>query len=99
MRSAHPEWTADQVRRALTETAVAGRRTSAEGIVDVAAAIEADVASLPAEEPEAEVSPVWSAAATAAGGGLIGMSALLLRGGRGTRGSGRVPGRPRTMAG
>lgn len=99
VRSAHPEWTAGQVRRALTETAVAGAPDLGGGIVDVAAAVEADVAPLPAEESEAEVSPVWSAAATAAGGGLIGMSALLLRGGRGTRGSGRVAGRPRTMTG
>lgn len=99
VRSAHPEWTADQVRRALTETAVPGAPDLGEGIVDVAAAVEADVSPLSAEESEAEVSPVWSAAATAAGGGLIGMSALLLRGGRGTRGSGRLSGRPRTMAG
>ncbi|MFC3491871.1 S8 family serine peptidase [Glycomyces rhizosphaerae] len=99
VRSAHPEWTADQVRRALTETAVAADPDLGEGILDVAAAVEADVSPRSAEESEAEVSPVWSAVATAAGGGLIGMSALLLRGGRGNRGSSGLPGRPRTMAG
>ncbi|WP_344473508.1 S8 family serine peptidase [Glycomyces algeriensis] len=99
VRSAHPEWSADQVRRALTETAVAGAPGLGEGIVDAAAAVEAEVLPRVAEPAEAGISPVLSAAATAAGGGLIGVSALLLRGGRGARRGGRLPGRPRTMAG
>ena len=99
VRSAHPEWSADQVRRALTDTANDGPPGLGSGILDVAAAIEADLDSLPPAPPEAQVSPAWSAAATAAGGGLLGMSALLLRGGRWTQGRGRATGRPRTMAG
>jgi subtilisin family serine protease len=99
VRSAHPEWNADQVRRALTDTAADGAPGLGSGILDVAAAIETEVDPLPPASPEAQVSPAWSAAATAAGGGLLGMSALLLRGGRWTQGSGRVTGRPRTMAG
>lgn len=99
VRSAHPDWSADQVRRALTGTATAGDPALGEGIVDVAAAVATEVLPRPAQPAEPQLSPVWSAAATAAGGGLIGMSALLLRGGRGTRSGGRLPGRPRTMAG
>lgn len=99
VRSAHPEWSADQVRRALTDTAVAGGPGLGEGIVDAAAAVAAEVLPRPAAPAEAGISPVLSAAATAAGGGLIGASALLLRGGRGARRGGRLPGRPRTMAG
>ncbi len=98
VRSAHPEWSADQVRRALTETAADGGPDLGEGVLDVAAAVEAEVLPRPAEPAEAEISPVWSAAATAAGGGLLGVSALLLRGGRGARRGGRLPSRPRTMA-
>jgi subtilisin family serine protease len=99
VRSAHPDWSADQVRRALTTTAVDGAPGLGEGIVDVAAAVEAEVDPAPAASADGELSRVWSAAATVAGGGLLGVSALVLRGGRGSRGSGRLAGRPRTMAG
>lgn len=99
VRSAHPEWSADQVRRALTATAVPGGPGLGAGVVDVAAAVAAEVAPRAAGPAVAVVSPVWSAAATAAGGGLIGVSALVLRGGRRVRRGGRVAGRPRTMAG
>lgn len=99
VRSAHPEWSADQVRRALTETASGDGPGLGAGVVDVAAAVAADVRPEAPAAVEAGVSPVWSAAATAAGGGLIGVSALLLRGGRGSRRGGRLPSRPRTMAG
>jgi subtilisin family serine protease len=99
VRSAHPEWSADQVRRALTETASGGGPGLGAGVVDVAAAVAAEVRPEAPESVGAGVSPVWSAAATAAGGGLIGVSALLLRGGRGSRRGGRPASGPRTMAG
>ncbi|HEX2143746.1 MAG TPA: S8 family serine peptidase [Glycomyces sp.] len=99
VRSAHPEWTAGQVRRALIATAEAGTPDLGSGIVDVASAVETEAPAMPAEAAPAPVSTVWSMAATAAGGGLIGASALLLRGGHRTRGRGRAVVRPRTMAG
>jgi type VII secretion-associated serine protease mycosin len=97
VRSAHPDWSADQVRRALTSTATDGEQGLGSGIVDAAAAVAADVEPLP--PAGSDVSPAWSAAATAAGGGLIGMSALLLRGSRAAGQRGRTAVRPRTMAG
>ncbi|PRY61243.1 type VII secretion-associated serine protease mycosin [Glycomyces artemisiae] len=90
VRSAHPDWSADQVRRALTSTATPGSADLGAGIVDAGAAVAADVA--PEEESE-PLPTIWSAAATAAGGGLIGATALLLRGRR------RLTVRARTMAG
>jgi type VII secretion-associated serine protease mycosin len=97
VRSAHPDWTADQVRRALMSTAARAEEGLGSGIVDVAAAVAADIQ--PLQPAASAVSPVWSAAATAAGGGLIGMSALLLRGNRAAGQRGRTAVRPRTMAG
>lgn len=99
VRSAHPDWSADQVRRALTSTATGNGSGLGEGIVDAAAAVAAEVEPAPPAPDEPAVSPVWSAAATAAGGGLIGVSALLLRGNRPAGQRGRSAGRPRTMAG
>ncbi|MFG3341879.1 S8 family serine peptidase [Glycomyces sp. NPDC048151] len=99
VRSAHPEWSADQVRRALTGSAAGAGAGLGGGVVDAAAAVDAEVLPRASGTAESAISPVWSAAATAAGGGLLGASALLLRGGRGHRGRGRLPGRPRTMAG
>ncbi len=90
VRSAHPDWSAAQVRRALVSTANPGGEDLGAGIVDAGAAVAADVSVT--EAPES-VPTVWSAAATAAGGGLLGLGALLLRGRR------RLPVRPRTMAG
>jgi MYXO-CTERM domain-containing protein len=90
VRSAHPDWSAAQVRRALVSTANPGNEDLGAGIVDAGAAVAADVSVT--EAPES-VPTVWSAAATAAGGGLLGLGALLLRGRR------RLPVRPRTMAG
>jgi subtilisin family serine protease len=97
VRSAHPDWSAEQVRRALTSTAAGDGEGIGSGIVDAAAAVAADVE--PLAPAASAVSPVWSAAATAAGGGLIGMSALLLRGNRAAGQRGRTAARPRTMAG
>jgi len=99
VRSAHPEWTAAQVRRALTATAAKGDADLGAGVVDATAAVNADVDALQPVASTATVSGAWSMAATAAGGGLIGATALLLRGGLRPRGSRRAHGRPRTMAG
>lgn len=99
VRSAHPDWNTDQVRRALTSTAAGDGPGLGSGIVDAAAAVAADVEPLPPTEAAPALSPLWSAAATAAGGGLIGASALLLRGSRPAGQRGRTAGRPRTMAG
>ncbi|SDL38838.1 Subtilase family protein [Glycomyces sambucus] len=90
VRSAHPDWTAAQVRRALTSTAHPAGAGLGAGIVDAAAAVAADP---PPAEVSASVPAVWSAAATAAGGGLLGLGALLLRGRR------RFGVRARTMTG
>jgi subtilisin family serine protease len=79
VRSAHPDWSADQVRRALVSTASPGGGDLGAGIVDAGAAVAADIAPTEAAEP---VPAAWSAAATAAGGGLIGVTALLMRGRR-----------------
>ncbi|WP_344488846.1 S8 family serine peptidase [Glycomyces endophyticus] len=90
VRSAHPDWSAAQVRRALVSTAAPGDADLGAGVVDAGAAVRADA---PAIEAPETVPTVWSAAATAAGGGLLGLGALLLRGRR------RIAVRPRTMAG
>ncbi|MCD0445562.1 S8 family serine peptidase [Glycomyces sp. A-F 0318] len=90
VRSAHPDWTAEQVRRALTATARPGGGGLGAGVVDAAAAVAADAEGLPPAADDREVPQAWSLAATAAGGGLLGLSALLLRGGvrpRGTEGA------------
>ncbi|MCC3763753.1 S8 family serine peptidase [Glycomyces sp. TRM65418] len=99
VRSAHPDWSAGQVRRALIATAAADGPGLGSGVVDAAAAVAADVDSIPPAESAPSISPGWSAAATAAGGGLIGVSALLLRGSRAAGQRGRTAGHPRTMAG
>ncbi|MEU6858415.1 S8 family serine peptidase [Glycomyces sp. NPDC046736] len=98
VRSAHPDWSAAQVRAALTSTAAHAGSGLGAGLVDAAAAIAADPAEAPVEAAT-EVTGAWSLAATAAGGGLIGMSALLLRGGRRSRGRVRARSGPRTIAG
>lgn len=99
VRSAHPDWTAEQVRRALTATARPGGDGLGAGVVDAAAAVGADAEDLPPAEDGRDVPAAWSLAATVAGGGLLGLSALLLRGGLRPRGTRGAPGRPRTMAG
>ncbi|THV27666.1 S8 family serine peptidase [Glycomyces paridis] len=82
VRSAHPDWTAAEVRRAMIATARAGGEGLGAGMVDAAAAVAADLASLPPVEVPAEASPAVGLAATTAGGALLGLAALLLRGGR-----------------
>jgi type VII secretion-associated serine protease mycosin len=99
VRSAHPDWTAEEVRRALTATARPGGDGLGAGVVDAAAAARADVDGLPPAEDAPELSEAWSMAATAAGGGLLAVSAVLLWGGLRPRGTRGTPGRPRTMAG
>lgn len=79
VRSAHPEWSAEEVRRALLTTARAGGDGLGAGVVDAAAAIGADVSAPEPVEAAPAAAPAWGMAASAAGGGLIGLSALLLR--------------------
>ncbi|WP_177154986.1 S8 family serine peptidase [Glycomyces harbinensis] len=98
VRSAHPDWTAEEVRRALTATARPGGEGLGAGVVDAAAAVDADVDVLPRVEQAPAVSEAWSMAATAAGGGLLGLSALLLRGGLRLRGGKGAQGGPRAAA-
>ncbi|WP_051703863.1 S8 family serine peptidase [Glycomyces sp. NRRL B-16210] len=95
VRSAHPDWTAAEVRRALTATARPGGSGLGAGVVDAAAALDADVSAPPPAEASPALTPAWSLAATAAGGGLLGLSALLLRGRRRLRARYRSVSRPR----
>ncbi|GAB3237627.1 hypothetical protein GCM10027447_36920 [Glycomyces halotolerans] len=81
VRSAHPELTAAQVRHVLTETAEPGVPRVGAGLVDAAAAVEADIDHLAPLPPKTadDAAAVWPVAASAAGGALLGASGLLLR--------------------